>query len=52
MSYGQYGGNPYGNDGYGESNPYGTTSAGYGASNPYGGQVRITSPTSRQATRR
>ncbi|KAB2573805.1 Protein transport protein SSO2 [Lasiodiplodia theobromae] len=39
MSYGQYGGNPYGNDGYGESNPYGTTSAGYGASNPYGGQT-------------
>ncbi|KAF9630450.1 hypothetical protein BFW01_g1012 [Lasiodiplodia theobromae] len=39
MSYGQYGGNPYGSDGYGDSNPYGTTSAGYGASNPYGGQA-------------
>ncbi|KAL1649180.1 hypothetical protein SLS58_001754 [Diplodia intermedia] len=42
MSYQQYSGNPYGNDGYGDSNPYGgqsTTGAGYGASNPYGGQA-------------
>ncbi|OJD33237.1 snare domain-containing protein [Diplodia corticola] len=42
MSYQQYSGNPYGNDGYGDSNPYGgqsTTGAGYGSSNPYGGQA-------------
>lgn len=40
MSYGgyqQYGGNPYGSDGYGAQQP--TTGAGYGASNPYGGQA-------------
>lgn len=50
MSYGgyqQYGGNPYGSDGYGAQQP--TTGAGYGASNPYGGQVRFASPIRQRA---